>query len=445
MRNRKTPTKSPQIGFISLGCPKALTDSERILTQLRVEGYQISTSFKQADLIVVNTCGFINTAIEESLATIGEALQKNGRVIVTGCLGTKADFVRSTYPQVLAITGPNNHRETLTAIHIALPPPPDSIHNSTNNTNVQLTPSHYAYLKIAEGCDHQCSFCIIPQLRGKLISRSINEILSEAERLVQNGVKELLIIAQDTGAYGQDFQYRTEFYQGRPLPANIITLVRELGTLPAWIRLHYMYPYPQLDELISLMAQDHILPYLDMPLQHASLKILRAMRRPAATEKILDRITQWRTICLNITLRSTFIVGFPGETEADFTELLNFLTAAQLDRVGCFPYSPVQNAAANNLPGQISATESQERYARFMETQAQISRAKLLQKIGQHIIVLVDKIEADKIIARSSADAPEIDGSVIIDKAWELAPGDFVEVKITAAHDYDLWGEPIAE
>lgn len=445
MRNRKTPTKSPHIGFISLGCPKALTDSETILTQLRVEGYQISTSFKQADLIIVNTCGFINTAIEESLATIGEALQKNGKVIVTGCLGTKADFIRSTYPQLLAITGPNNHRETLEAVHIALPLPPDFIPNSTNNTNVQLTPSHYAYLKIAEGCDHQCSFCIIPQLRGKLISRSINEILREAERLVQNGVKELLIIAQDTGAYGQDFKYRTEFYQGRPLPVNITTLATELGTLPAWIRLHYMYPYPHLDELISLMAQDHILPYLDMPLQHASLKILRAMRRPAATEKILDRIHKWRTICPNLTLRSTFIVGFPGETEADFMELLNFLTAAQLDRVGCFPYSPVQNAAANNLPGQISATESQERYARFMETQAQISRAKLLQKIGQHIIVLVDKIEADKIIARSSADAPEIDGTVIIDKAWELDPGDFVEVKITAAHDYDLWGEPITE
>lgn len=447
MPNRLASSNIPRIGFISLGCPKALVDSERILTQLTAEGYQISSTFKRADLIIVNTCGFINAAIEESLATIGEALKKNGRVIVTGCLGTQADIIRTAYPTVLAITGPNSQSELFNAIHIALPLNSTfhslSQENLKPHSNVQLTPPHYAYIKIAEGCNHQCSFCIIPQLRGQLISRSMNEILIEAEQLVHNGVRELLIIAQDTGAYGRDRQYRTEFYQGRPLRCNITTLTAELGKLPAWIRLHYVYPYPQVDELVSLMAAGHILPYLDMPLQHANSKILRAMHRPAATEKILDRITRWRNICPNLTLRSTFIVGFPGETEADFIELLNFLTAAQLDRVGCFTYSPVPNAAANNLPDPIPEPIKQERYARFMAMQAQISRAKLLQKIGQRLIVLIDKVESNKIIARSNADAPEIDGTVIIDGEWEVAVGDFIEVNIIAANEHDLWAEPI--
>lgn len=447
MPNRLASSNIPRIGFISLGCPKALVDSERILTQLTAEGYQISSTFKRADLIIVNTCGFINAAIEESLATIGEALKKNGRVIVTGCLGTQADIIRTAYPTVLAITGPNSQSELFNSIHIALPLNSTfhslSQKNIKPSSNVQLTPPHYAYIKIAEGCNHQCSFCIIPQLRGQLISRSMNEILIEAEQLVHNGVRELLIIAQDTGAYGRDRQYRTEFYQGRPLRCNITTLTAELGKLPAWIRLHYVYPYPQVDELVSLMAAGHILPYLDMPLQHANSKILRAMHRPAATEKILDRITRWRNICPNLTLRSTFIVGFPGETEADFIELLNFLTAAQLDRVGCFTYSPVPNAAANNLPDPIPEPIKQERYARFMAMQAQISRAKLLQKIGQHLIVLIDKVESNKIIARSNADAPEIDGTVIIDGEWEVAVGDFIEVNIIAANEHDLWAEPI--
>lgn len=443
MSKRLSSIKTPRIGFISLGCPKALVDSEQILTQLKADGYRISATFKQADLVIVNTCGFINAAIEESLATIGEAIQKNGRVIVTGCLGTKAEIIRAVHPEVLAITGPNANSELLNAVHAALPPLSDTIRKPIMSEPVQLTPRHYAYLKIAEGCDHQCSFCIIPQLRGKLLSRSMSDILKEAEKLVQNGVRELLIIAQDTGAYGRDRKHHTEFYQGRPMRCNITTLAAELGKLPAWIRLHYAYPYPQVDELIQLMTEERILPYLDMPLQHASAKILRAMRRPAATEKILERIITWRKICPNLTLRSTFIVGFPGETEADFIELLDFLQAAQLDRVGCFPYSPVQNAAANNLPEPIPNELKQERYARFMELQAQISRAKLLQKVGQKLIVLVDQVTSNKIIARSSADAPEIDGTVIIDGDWELEPGDFVEVKITAAGEHDLWGQPL--
>jgi ribosomal protein S12 methylthiotransferase len=438
-----TINSSPRIGFISLGCPKALVDSERILTQLKIEGYQISSTFEQADLVIINTCGFINDAIQESLDTIGEAIEKNGRVIVTGCLGTQAHIIREAHPQVLAITGPNSQHELLTAIHSALPP--SKIVSTANKFDkyLKLTPAHYAYIKIAEGCNHKCSFCIIPKLRGELISRSIDEVLTEAERLVQNGVKELLIIAQDTGAYGQDRKFRTEFYQHRPLRCDIITLATELGKLSAWIRLHYLYPYPQIDELVKLMATGHILPYLDMPLQHANVNILRAMRRPAATEKILDRINTWRNICPNLTLRSTFIVGFPGETESDFQELLDFLTIAKLDRVGCFTYSPVANAAANLLPNSVSEEIKQERYARFMETQRQISYAKLQAKIGQHMMVLVDKVYKHKIIARSSADAPDIDGVVIIKGKWELAPGDLVEVKITAASDHDLWGKPI--
>jgi len=442
MRNHAKPTKIPRIGFISLGCPKALVDAERILTQLQAEGYQIGATFKQADLIIINTCGFINSAIEESLSAIKEAIQKNGRVIVTGCLGTQAELINTAHPEVLNITGPNSQHELLAAVRSVLPLNKNLPTTNEFNKSVQLTPPHYAYLKISEGCNHQCSFCIIPQLRGKLISRSMNEILNKAAQLVQNGVRELLVIAQDTGAYGQDHKYHTEFYQGRPLRCNITTLATELSKLPAWIRLHYIYPYPQIDELISLMAAGHILPYLDMPLQHANSKILRAMHRPAATEKILDRIQSWRNLCPHLTLRSTFIVGFPGETETDFMELLDFLKIAQLDRVGCFTYSPVKHAAANLLPNQIPEAIKQERYARFMATQAQISRAKLLQKVGQRMVVLIDKVEANQIIARSNADAPEIDGTVIIDGDWELEPGDFVEVKITAASEHDLWGEP---
>lgn len=438
-------TQTPKIGFISLGCPKATVDSERILTQLRAEGYGIPPSYEDADLVIVNTCGFIDDAVEESLDAIGEALHANGRVIVTGCLGARAEIVRTAHPEVLAVTGPHALEEVMAAVHAQLPAPHDPFVSLVPPQGVKLTPRHFAYLKISEGCNHRCSFCIIPSLRGDLASRPIGEVLAEAERLVESGVRELLIISQDTSAYGLDLRYRPDFWKGRPLKTDTVNLARALGELPAWVRLHYVYPYPHVDALIPLMAEGLILPYLDMPLQHGSEPILRAMRRPAATEKVLDRLARWREQCPELVMRSTFIVGFPGETEAEFEELLDFLRAARLDRVGCFPYSPVEGASANALPDPVPEPVKHERVERFMAVQAEISRAKLAERIGQRLIVLVDEVGEDEVIARSYADAPEIDGEVIIAGAWELDPGDFIEVEITDAGDHDLWAQPIAD
>lgn len=438
-------TQTPRIGFVSLGCPKATVDSERILTQLRAEGYGIPPSYEDADLVIVNTCGFIDDAVEESLDAIGEALHANGRVIVTGCLGARAEIVRKAHPEVLAVTGPHALDEVMAAVHAQLPAPHDPFVSLVPPQGVKLTPRHFAYLKISEGCNHRCSFCIIPSLRGDLASRPIGEVLAEAERLVESGVRELLIISQDTSAYGLDLRYRPDFWNGRPLKTDTFNLARALGELPAWVRLHYVYPYPHVDALIPLMAEGLILPYLDMPLQHGSEPILRAMRRPAATEKVLDRLSRWREQCPDLVMRSTFIVGFPGETEAEFQELLDFLRAAQLDRVGCFPYSPVDGASANALPDPVPEPVKHERVERFMAVQAEISRTKLAERIGQRLTVLVDEVGEDEVIARSYADAPEIDGEVIIAGAWELDPGDFIEVEITDAGDHDLWAQPIAD
>jgi len=437
--------RSPRIGFVSLGCPKATVDSERILTRLRAEGYGIAPDYDGADLVVVNTCGFIDAAVEESLAAIGEAVDEHGRVIVTGCLGARADLIRDSHPQVLAVTGPHAYAEVMDAVHMHLPPPDDPFTTLLPPQGVKLTPHHFAYLKIAEGCNHRCSFCIIPSLRGDLASRPIGEVMAEATRLVDAGVRELLVISQDTSAYGLDLRYRTDFWGGRPLKTDIETLARTLGELPAWIRLHYVYPYPQVDRLIPLMAEGLILPYLDMPLQHGSPHVLKAMRRPAATEKVLERLADWRRICPDLVLRSTFIVGFPGETEADFAQLLEFIGEAQLDRVGCFAYSPVHGAAANELPNPVPDQVKEERRERFMAVQAEISRAKLSARVGQRLTVLVDEVEEDHVIARSHADAPEIDGSVIIDGPWELEPGDFIEVNVTGSAEHDLYAEPVID
>jgi ribosomal protein S12 methylthiotransferase len=439
----KEPAEIPRIGFVSLGCPKATVDSERILTRLRAEGYALSPDYQGADLVVVNTCGFIDAAVEESLEAIGEALEANGRVIVTGCLGARAELIRGTHPRVLAVTGPHAYDQVMDAVHAHLPPPDHPFVSLLPPQGVKLTPRHFAYIKIAEGCNHRCSFCIIPSLRGDLVSRPLGDVMQEAERLVDAGVRELLIISQDTSAYGLDLRYRTELWHARPMRTDIEGLARALGELPAWVRLHYVYPYPQVDRLIPLMAEGLILPYLDMPLQHGSPAILKAMRRPAAAEKVLERLADWRRLCPELVLRSTFIVGFPGETEDDFELLLAFLREARLDRVGCFAYSPVQGAAANALPNAVPEEVKQQRLERFMAVQAEISRAKLAERIGQRLTVLVDEIEADRVIARSYADAPEIDGNVIIDGAWDLAPGDFIEVEITASAEHDLFAEPV--
>lgn len=444
--NTVTPQASldlPRIGFVSLGCPKATVDSERILTQLTAEGYAISPDYQGADLVVVNTCGFIDAAVEESLAAIGEALEQNGRVIVTGCLGTRARLIREAYPNVLAVTGAHAYAEVMQAVHSHLPPPAHPFTSLLPTREVKLTPAHYAYVKISEGCNHRCSFCIIPSMRGDLVSRPIGQVLAEAERLVETGVRELLIIAQDTSAYGLDIRCRHDFWRGRPLRTDIENLARHLGELTAWVRLHYVYPYPRVDRLIPLMADQLILPYLDMPLQHGSAPVLKAMRRPAAAERVLERLSGWRRICPELVLRSTFIVGFPGETEADFECLLEFLREAQLDRVGCFAYSPVQGAAANALPGEVPEPIKQERLQRFMSEQAEISRAKLARRVGQRMIVLVDEVEEQAVIARGQGDAPQIDGNVIIEGAWDIDPGDFIEVEITASADHDLYGQPV--
>jgi ribosomal protein S12 methylthiotransferase len=434
----------PTIGFVSLGCPKNLVDSERILTQLRAEGYGLSPSYEGADLVVVNTCGFIDAAVEESLDAIGEALDGNGRVIVTGCLGVREDEIREAHPDVLAVTGPHDYEAVMSAVHAHLPAPHDPFTSLIPPQGIKLTPRHYAYLKISEGCNHRCSFCIIPSMRGDLVSRPVGEVLAEAQRLVESGVRELLVVSQDTSAYGVDLKYRTDFWNGRPLETRLKVLARELGQLQAWTRLHYVYPYPHVDDLLPLMAEGLILPYLDMPLQHGSERILRAMKRPAATEKVLSRIARWREICPDLVLRSTFIVGFPGETEEDFDQLLEFIQQAQLDRVGCFAYSPVEGAAANALPGHVPEAVKQDRLQRFMEIQADISRDKLAVQVGREMVVLIDGVQDGRIIARGPGDAPEVDGQVIIDGDWEdVGPGDFIEVRVTGYDQHDLFAEPL--
>lgn len=438
---------TPKVGFVSLGCPKAGSDAERILTQLRAEGYQISGTYEEADLVVVNTCGFIDSAVEESLDAIGEAINKNGKVIVTGCLGAKSGVVQTAHPSVLAVTGPHALEEVMTAVHTNLPKPHDPYLDLVPPQGVRLTPNHYAYLKISEGCNHRCSFCIIPSLRGDLASRPVGEVLNEAENLVNAGVSELLVISQDTSAYGVDVKYRMGFWNGRPVKTRMTELAKSLSELGIWVRLHYVYPYPHVDEVIPLMADGLILPYLDVPFQHASPRILKAMKRPASSENNLARIKAWREICPEIAVRSTFIAGFPGETEEDFQMLLDFLEEAQLDRVGCFAYSPVDGAAANALSDQVPEEVKQERLARFMEVQERISAAKLQAKVGSIQTVLVDElVEGEdgsiQAIARTKADAPEIDGVVYLDDAEGLTPGDFVDVQITDADGHDLWGGP---
>jgi ribosomal protein S12 methylthiotransferase len=437
------PNSGKSIGFVSLGCPKNLVDSERILSRLRAEGYHLTASYQEADLVVVNTCGFIDSAVEESLEAIGEALHENGKVIVTGCLGKDEMRIRSAYPHVLAVTGPHAYDEVMDAVHQQLPAPHDPFTSLVPPQGVKLTPRHYAYLKISEGCNHSCSFCIIPDLRGLLVSRPFGDVMLEAERLVESGVREILVVSQDTSAYGVDLKYRPDFWHGRPVSTRIKDLASALGSLQAWIRLHYVYPYPHVDELLPMMAEGHILPYLDMPLQHGNLRVLKAMKRPAATEKVLARIARWRRICPDLALRSTFIVGFPGETESEFEDLLAFLREAQLDRVGCFAYSPVDGAAANQLSGALPEEIREERRARFMQVQAEISRQRLQAKVGREMVVLVDEVRQKQVVARSSADAPEIDGKVFIPGGWELEAGDFIKVRISAATAHDLQAEPV--
>jgi ribosomal protein S12 methylthiotransferase len=430
---------NPKIGFVSLGCPKALVDSERILTQLRVEGYDIVPSYDAADLVVVNTCGFIESAVEESLEAIGEALAENGKVIVTGCLGAREERIRERHPQVLAVSGPHQYEAVVGAVHTHLPPRHDPYVDLVPPQGIKLTPRHYAYLKISEGCNHRCTFCIIPSMRGDLVSRPIDEVLQEAEKLAAAGVKELLVISQDTSAYGVDRRYAAATWRGREYAASLQGLARGLGELGVWVRLHYVYPYPHVDEIVPLMAEGKILPYLDVPLQHGSPGVLKRMKRPAAAEDNLRRIERWRSVCPGLTLRSTFIVGFPGETEAEFEALLAFLDAAQLDRVGCFTYSPVEGARANELPGAVPDDVKTERYERLMALQNRISAQRLQAKVGERMTVLVDSVDEQCAVARSSADAPEIDGSVFIEDAAGLKPGDMIEVTINEAGDYDLW------
>ncbi len=438
----KTP---PKIGFLSLGCPKATVDSERILTRLRAEGYAITDRYDDAALVIVNTCGFIDAAVEESLEAIREALDENGKVIVTGCLGAREGLVETAVPGVLAVTGPHAYEAVMEAVHAHLPKPPDPFTDLVPPEGLRLTPRHYAYLKISEGCNHRCRFCIIPQLRGDLVSRSVGEVLQEAENLVAAGVKELLVVSQDTSAYGVDVKYRTGFWGGRPVKTRFTELAAALGTLGAWVRLHYVYPYPHVDEVLPLMAEGRVLPYLDVPLQHASPAVLRAMKRPGDIDRVLERIENWRTICPDLTLRSTFIVGFPGETEADFDLLLEFLDAAQLDRVGAFAYSPVAGAPANALPGAVPEEVKQDRLARFMARQAEISAAKLQARVGRRATVLVDGVDEEGLLlARSAGEAPEIDGAVILDDAPDARTGDLLDVEIVAATEHDLIARPLA-
>ena len=432
-------SRAPTIGFISLGCPKALVDSERLLTRFSAEGYAISSTYAGADLVVVNTCGFIDAAVEESLDAIEEALRENGKVIVTGCLGAKGERVREAHPGVLAITGPHAEEEVLRQVREHLQPPRDPLLRLMPPQGVKLTPKHFAYLKISEGCNHACTFCVIPALRGPLVSRPVGDVLREAERLAAAGVKELLVIAQDTGAYGLDLRYRTGFVGGRPVKTRLKELCEALSRFDVWVRLHYVYPYPGVDALIPLMAEGKILPYLDVPFQHANPRLLKAMKRPASAENNLERLRAWRAVCPEITIRSTFITGFPGETEAEFEELLVFLEEARLDRVGCFAYTPVDGAAANTLPGAVPSEVREERRRRLMDVQEDISAELLAAKIGHEIDVLVDEVDSQGTIARSSADAPEIDGLVLLDNYFDAEPGDFLRVRVVDTDEHDLY------
>ena len=439
---------TPSIGFVSLGCPKNLVDSERILTELRTDGYNIVPSYENVDLVIVNTCGFIDSAVQESLEAIGEALEENGRVIVTGCLGAKEDRIREVHPKVLEVSGPHSYETVMAQVHKYVPKPTHSPYTSlVPKQGVKLTPKHYAYLKISEGCDHRCTFCIIPSMRGDLESRSITQVLDEAKRLAEAGVKELLVVSQDTSAYSMDLKrqeggVKTAFWNGMPIKNDLMTLCKQLGKLGIWVRLHYVYPYPHVDDLIPLMADGTLLPYLDIPLQHASPKILKAMKRPGSIDRTLERIKQWREICPDLTLRSTFIVGFPGETEEDFQLLLDFLKEAQLDRVGCFKFSPVEGSPATEMADQVPEDVKEERFHRFMQLQQEISANRLKQKIGKTLDVLVDEIDEEGIIGRSKADAPEVDGLVYVDNlsGINVKVGDVIKVTITNSDEYDLWG-----
>jgi len=431
----------PKIGMVSLGCPKALVDSERILTRLRAEGYAISPDYKGADAVIVNTCGFLDSAKAESLEAIGEALSENGRVIVTGCLGAEPDYITGAHPSVLAVTGPQQYEQVLDAVHKAVPPAPDPFIDLLPATGVKLTPRHYSYLKISEGCNHACKFCIIPDMRGKLVSRPAHAVLREAEKLVEAGVKELLVISQDTSAYGVDLKHAASPWKGAEVRAHLTDLAREMGQLGAWVRLHYVYPYPHVRDLIPLMAEGLVLPYLDIPFQHAHPDTLRRMARPAAAAKTLDEIAAWRRACPDITLRSTFIVGYPGETDEEFQTLLDWMDEAQLDRVGCFQYENVAGARSNALPDHVPDEVKQERWERFMEKAQEISEAKLEARIGTAIDVIVDSVDAEGATCRTKADAPEIDGNLYIDEGFEgLTPGDIVQVTVEDASEYDLWG-----
>jgi ribosomal protein S12 methylthiotransferase len=435
-------SKPKRIGLVSLGCPKALVDSEHVVTKLRAEGYLISPSYEGADLVVVNTCGFIDAAVEESLNAIGEALAENGKVIVTGCLGARDEVIRKVHPQVLAITGPHAADEVLQHVHAHLPPPHDPFTSLVPPQGIKLTPAHFAYLKISEGCNHSCTFCVIPSLRGPLVSRPIGDVLQEAKNLAEAGVRELLVISQDTSAYGVDVNYRTGFFGGRPVKTRLKELCAALAEFGIWVRMHYVYPYPSVDDLLPLMAEGRILPYLDVPFQHASARVLKAMKRPASAGNNLERIKAWRAVCPDITIRSTFIAGFPGETEAEFEELLAFIEEARLDRVGCFAYSPVDGATANALPGALPDELRDERRRRLMEVQEDISADLLAAKIGREIEVLVDAVDEEGTIARSSADAPEIDGLVFINDYFDAAAGDFLRVHVVDADEHDLYAQP---
>ncbi len=441
---RSKAAVAPRVGFVSLGCPKALVDSEQILTRLRAEGYDIVPEYAGADLVVVNTCGFIDAAVAESLDAIGEALDENGRVIVTGCLGAKGDVVLAAHPQVLAVTGPHATEQVMQEVHKHLPRPHDPFSDLIPPQGIKLTPRHYAYLKISEGCNHRCTFCIIPSLRGDLVSRPIGEVLREAEKLVEAGVKELLIVSQDTSAYGADLKYRTGFWGGKPVKTRLYELAKALGTLGVWVRLHYVYPYPSVDALIPLMAEGKILPYLDVPFQHASPRILKRMKRPASAEDVLARVRAWRAVCPGLTIRSTFITGFPGETEEDFELLLQFLEEAQLDRVGAFAYSPVGGAEANKLPDPVPEELREERRQRLMELQEDISTQRLERKIDCEIEVLVEEATEEGAVARSQADAPEIDGLVHIPDGGHLVVGEFARVRVTDCDVHDLYAEIVA-
>jgi ribosomal protein S12 methylthiotransferase len=439
---RTAQPRPPKVGFVSLGCPKALVDSERIISKLRAEGYAIAPDYQGADVVVVNTCGFLNSAKEESLEAIGEAMAENGKVIVTGCLGVEEDRIRDRYPDVLAVTGPHQYEAVVGEVHKAVPPLHDPFVDLVPPEGIRLTPRHYAYLKISEGCNNACAFCIIPNLRGRLVSRPAAHVMAEAERLVAAGVKELLVISQDTSAYGLDIKYQTSIWKGTPLAARFLDLAATLGTLGAWIRLHYVYPYPHVDGVIPLMAEGKILPYLDIPFQHASPRVLRAMRRPAHGERTLERIRRWRRECPDLAIRSSFIVGFPGETEEDFSFLLDWLKEARINRLGCFRYENVDGARSNALPGHVPEEVVDERFHRLMTLQQQISAGLLAEKVGRTIDVLIDVVDEERAVGRSQWDAPEIDGSVFLDGARKVKPGDVVRARVVGAEEYDLIAEP---